>query len=107
MKDLILQNKRLFLQFLRINRVAALVYNAMQGGIPMNFYKCYCEYNDGIFGWLKEYTAFNAAIEIHEEYTANEVWDDIAELEDTFGDYLRNVTPEEMQDLYNELINEK
>lgn len=66
---------RIFKNFYLINETAKSVYNAIQGGIDMNFYKCYNEYENGVFGWIKEKTSFETAIEIYEIFTSNDGWD--------------------------------
>lgn len=96
MKDKIEKNKWLFKQFTIINRTATIVYNAIQGGIDMNFYTCHTEYENGVYGWIKEHKTFNTAIEVYEQYTANDGWDIINQLEDIFGDDLINIEYDEI-----------
>ncbi len=79
-------NKWNIKQFCIINLIAGKVYNAIQGGNDQNFYFCYKEYGNGIFGWIKEKTAFDTAIEIYEEMTANEAWDIIAQIDEDNGE---------------------
>lgn len=88
MKDKIYKNKWLFKQFTIINRTAAYVYGAVQGGNNMNFYKAYSEYQNGVFGWIKECKSFETGLDIYEYYTSNDAWDVISQLEDEFGDEL-------------------
>lgn len=59
-----------------------MVYDAIQGGIDQNFYQCHIEYEDGRFGNMKEHTAFCAAINIYDEYTANDGWELVGQFED-------------------------
>lgn len=91
MENKINKNKWLFKQFTLINRTAIFVYNAMQGGVDMNFYQCYIEYQDGVFGWVKEDRAFETAVEIYDQYTGNDGWDIINQLEDEFDGDLAKV----------------
>ena len=58
-----------------INATAQSVYGAVQGGIDLNFFLCYEEYEDGVFGWKKEHVCFMTAIEIYENFTGNDGWD--------------------------------
>ena len=97
MENKINKKKWLFKQFTMINRTASSVYGAIQDGIDMNFYQCYQEYQKGVFGWVKENTAFETAIEIYEQYTANDGWDIINQLEEEFGDDLAKI---EYADIY-------
>lgn len=103
MEEIIKKNKWLFKQFTIMNRTAASVYDAIQGGIGMNFYKCHTEYENGVFGWVKESRAFITAIEIYEQYTANDGWDIINQLEVEFGDELLNIEYDEISKWENEL----
>lgn len=103
MEEKIKTNKWLFKQFTIINRTATTVYGAIQGGIDMNFYKCHTEYENGVFGWVKESRAFNTAIEIYEQYSANDGWDIINQLEDEFGEDLINIEFEEIAKWEREL----
>jgi DNA replication protein DnaD len=105
MKEIIEKNKWLFKQFTMMNRTATSVYGAIQGGIDLNFYKCYTEYENGVFGWVKESRAFNTAVEIYEQYTANDGWDIINQLEVEFGDELLNIEYDEISKWENELAN--
>jgi len=98
------KNKWLFKQFTIINRTATSVYSAIQGGIDMNFYKCYTEYENGVFGWIKESRAFYTAIEIYDQYTSSDGWDIMNQLEDEFGDELVNMEYAEISKWENELI---
>lgn len=97
MEEKIKNNKWLFKQFTIINITATTVYTAIQGGIDMNFYKCYAEYENGVFGWLKEKRAFETAILIYEQYTANDGWDIVNQIEEAFGDDLINIEFEEIE----------
>jgi hypothetical protein len=106
MKEKISKNKWLFKQFTIINRTAMSVYNAVQGGVGMNFYGCYCEFEDGVFGWIKESKSFETALEIYEQYTSNDAWDTISQLEDIFGDDLKTISYEEISELEIELSEE-
>ncbi len=103
MKDKIEQNKWIFKQFTIINRVAKMVYDAVQGGIDMNFYECYCEYENGRYGFIKEAKSFNKAVEIYEYITANDGWDIVNQLEDEFGDDIRKIKPDEILEWENKL----
>lgn len=103
MKEKIQKNKWLFKQFTIINRTAMTVYGAIQGGIGMNFYNCHSEYENGVFGWVKESRAFETALEIYEQYTANDAWDIISQLEDEFEDDLKTILYEEISEYENEL----
>jgi hypothetical protein len=96
MEKLIKENEWLFKQFTIINRSATIIYSAIQGGIDMNFYQCYKEYQDGVFGYIKENTSFETAIEIYEQYTSNDGWDIINQLEEVFGDGLSEITYSEI-----------
>jgi len=80
------QNKWLFKQFTIINRTASIIYSAIQGGIDLNFYNCYKEYEDGKFGNIKENSAFETAITMYEYFTGNDAWDVIRDLEEAFGE---------------------
>ena len=80
-KQLIKENKWLFEQFIRINNTAQIIYAGIQnGGIDLNFFKCNQEYEDGRFGYIKENTAFETAIQIYEEYTSNDGWDNVCQI---------------------------
>lgn len=103
MEEKIKKNKWLFKQFTIINRTAMIVYGAIQGGIGNNFYNCYCEYENGVFGWVKESRAFETALEVYEHYTANDAWDIISQLEDEFGDELKTISYEQISHYENEL----
>lgn len=103
MKEKIEKDKWLFKQFTLINRTATIVYEAIQGGIGMNFYKCYTEYESGVFGYIKEYKSFITAIDIYDKYTANDGWDIINQLADEFGDELANIEYEEISKWEKEL----
>ena len=103
MEEKIKNNKWLFKQFTIINRTAIAVYGAIQGGIDMNFFKCYSEYQDGVFGWIKENRAFETAILIYEQYSANDGWDIVSQLEEEFGDDLLNIEYAEIAKWENEL----
>jgi len=96
MEKLILENKWLFKQFTLINKTAMSVYGAVQGGEGQNFYLCYTEFENGVFGWVKESRSFETAIEIYDQYTANDGWDIVNQLVDVFGDYLTKITFEEI-----------
>ena len=97
------QIKWLFKQFTIINRTAIYVYSAVQGGLEQNFYNCYCEYEDGTFGWVKESNSFCTAIQIYDLYTANDGWDIIGQLEDLFEEDLKNITAEQIAIFEKEL----
>ncbi len=88
-----------------MNRTAMSVYGAVQGGVGMNFYSCHMEFEDGVFGWVKESTSFNVALEIYEQYTSNDAWDILSQLEEIFGDDLKTISYEEISELENELAN--
>ncbi len=88
-------------QFVMINNIATHVYNAIQGGVPLNFYACFIEYENGVFGWKKEAVSFQTAIDIYEDITANEAWDIIHDLDE--DDYLKKMTPQEIKKLEQEL----
>lgn len=92
MKEKIEKNKWLFKQFTIINRTANIVYGAIQGGIGMNLYNAHSEYERGVFGWVKEHRSFETAMQIYEQYTENDGWDIIEQLDDTFGDDLKTIS---------------
>jgi hypothetical protein len=96
MNKKIIDNKWRFKQFCLINKTAKLVYDAVQGGIAMNFYACFSEFESGVFGWTKEAHSFQAAILIYEEFTGNDAWDILSELEEIFGDELEKFSFEEL-----------
>ncbi len=104
MKEIIQNNKWLFKQFTIINRTAMSVYSAIQGGVGANFYFCYLEYENGVFGWVKESAAFLTALEIYNQYTGNEAWDIVSELEDLLGEDLKNMAYEDIAEYENELM---
>ncbi len=68
----------------QINETAQLVYSAVQGGKGLNFFKCYNEYEEGVFGWIKEHNSFCVAINVYELYTANEGWDNYNDILEEF-----------------------
>jgi len=103
MKEKIEKNKWLFKQFTMINRTAMSIYEAVQGGVGMNFYSCHCEYENGVFGWVKESRAFQIGLEIYEQYTSNDGWEIISELERIFEEELANISYEEISELEIEL----
>lgn len=47
MDKIVKKNWWAFKQFTIINRTAQQVYSAVQGGVDLNFYGCYCEYENG------------------------------------------------------------
>ncbi len=79
-------NKYLLKPASQINSTAQLVYGAIQGGNELNFFLCNAEYENGRFGWVKENTAFETAIQIYEEYTANDGYDIVNEIREEFPD---------------------
>ena len=91
MEQKIKENKWLFKQFTIIHRTAISVYSAIQNGNDTNLYHCYVEFQNDVFGWIKENTAFEKAIEIYEQYTANDGWDILNQLENVFGEDLATI----------------
>ena len=68
-----------------INETAQIIYGAVQsGGIDLNFFKCYELYQDGVFGWVKENSSFETAMDIYEVYTNNDSWDDYNRIVEEF-----------------------
>lgn len=98
------EHKWAFKQFIKIQRTATYVYSGIQGGIDMNFYECYKQYENGIFGYVKERNSFMIAIDIYDYYTANEAWEIISEIEDELGeDYLASLSVEELKEIEKQL----
>lgn len=97
--------KRLFKQFTIINRTASICYKHIQGGLDGNFYAYYKEYEGGRFGWIKEARAFECAVEVYENFTSNEAWDILNEIDDTFGEDLLQMTFNEIAD-WEEILEE-
>jgi hypothetical protein len=81
MDEIVKKNWWAFKQFTIINRTAQQVYSAVQGGVDLNFYGCYCEYENGRFGFIKESRSLSVAIEIYDNITANEGWEIINQVD--------------------------
>lgn len=77
----IIQNKWLFDAFIKMNNTACCVYQAAHNGVKQNFFHCYLEFENGVFGWIKEANSFRAAVFIDESYTMNDGWDVLSQVE--------------------------
>lgn len=106
MKELNKEEKWMLKQFTIMNKIARIVYNKNYYGSPQNFYDCFVAYEDGVFGWIKEYNSFKTAIEIYDEMTNNDGLDIISNLGESIGDEeLRKMTAEDISNWYKELQN--
>lgn len=68
-------------QFYLINRTAKQIYEVVQGVIDQNFYARYSQYEDGVYGWAKEASSFQAGMNIYEDLLSNDGWDIINQIE--------------------------
>lgn len=79
-------------QFCLINKIAGMVNNHTNQCIPLNFYNCYWQYQNGGFCWVREANAFKIAVDIYDEFTSNDGWEIISDL----NNYIFNMTAEEI-----------
>ena len=108
-EQLISKDKYFFLQFLKIQRIARIIHQGLHGGVDLNYYDCYCSYeNDNVFGWVKEASSFQCAVQVYDEMTSNDGWDIISDYEnDGHGELLQSMTPDFMDQQYMILSNEE
>lgn len=91
-------------QFTMIHKIALMVYLNNYNGSHHNLYNSFKEYNNGVFGWIKEYKSFETAIQIYDEMTANEGMDILEELENELGeDFLSQMTYGQIKEHENDL----
>lgn len=73
-------------QFIVMHKVAYTIYTSMHHGSEQNLYKAYREYENGVFGWVKESNCFFVGVVIYDDLKANDGFDIINDLEDSLGE---------------------
>jgi hypothetical protein len=85
-KKKIEENKFGFKCFVKLNNIANIIYEGVQGGgLPNNLYARNEDFLSGIVWWQKEAISYKLAIDVYEEMTANETSDILSDLEDEVG----------------------
>ena len=98
MQELNSHEKWMLKQFTIINSVANTIYTRTHHGVNQNLYSCFIEYENGVFGWIKEATCYQIAINVYDELLANEGLEIIGQLEEILGDELKNMTYDEIKE---------